>query len=53
MTSERTIRRHMGKAGFVSVGPIWVTPKRKAQLEVENATNREQALGKQEDKADN
>lgn len=48
MSSERTIRRHMGKAGFVSVGPIWVTPKRKAQLEAEDAANRAQALGKQE-----
>ena len=47
MTSERTKRRHMGNAGFVSVGPIWVTPERKEQLEAEDAANRAKALGEE------
>jgi len=46
MKSERTKRRHMGKAGFVSVGPVWVTPERKVQLEAEGAANRAKVLGK-------
>ena len=52
MTSERTKRRHMGEAGFISVGPVWLTAKQAARAEAEDAANREAVLGKQEDKAD-
>jgi hypothetical protein len=42
----------MGQAGFVSVGPVWLTPTQAEQVKAWDTINRAQALGKQEDKAD-
>jgi len=52
MTSERTKRRHMRKAKFVSVGPVWLTPEQAATVQQWDAANRAKALGKEERKDD-
>jgi hypothetical protein len=47
MTSERTKRRHMRKAEFVSVGPVWLTPEQAATVQKWDAENRAKALGEE------
>jgi len=47
MTSERTKRRHMRKAEFVSVGPVWLTPEQAATVQQWDLENRAKALGEE------
>jgi len=47
MSSDRTKRRHMRKAEFVSVGPVWLTEEQAERVKAEDAANRAKALGKE------
>jgi hypothetical protein len=48
MTSKRTIHARLHKAGLTPLKDTWLTPTQAKQVKAWDATNRAQALGKQE-----